>query len=290
MAITNFIPELWAAQMLDVWFNESVFAALVNREYEGLASRGNTVHISGVVAPTIKDYKTGVSGARTTAADAISDTGVDLLIDQEKSFDFYVDDIDKAQAAGTMDAFTRNAGQGLAQDADAFLLSTIVTAAHADNVLDPVDLANATNPGNAAFNVVRDLRKALTKKLIPNAQRALIVNAEFESMLLGADSKLTAVDTSGSPDGLRNAALGRLLGFEVYVSENLPTTSKAQAVAIYRPTVAYVSQIEKTEAMRAQDKFADRLRGLHVYGAKVLRAGIGVAVYTDDVVDEGSAG
>jgi hypothetical protein len=76
---------------------------------------------------------------------------------------------------------------------------------------------------------------------------------------------------SGDTQGLREAALGRLLGFDIYTSENLPVTAKPQVLAFYRPAVAYVSQIEKTEAMRATDKFADRLRGLHVYGAKVVR-------------------
>lgn len=283
MAVTSFIPEIWNAQLLEDFRAQAVAVSLANREYEGNASSGNVVKINAAGAVAIKDYKDGVvsDGAggfvdRTTAPDAVSTTSVDLLIDQEKSFDFYVDDIDKAQAAGSMDAFTRSAGEGLAQDADAFLLSTIVSSAHADNVLP----TTAITTGDAAFDIVRDLRKALTKKLVPNAQRVLVVNAEFEALLLGADSKLTSVDKSGDPEGLRNAFLGRLLGFDVYVSENLPTVETPQAVAFYRPTVAFVSQVEKTEAMRAQDKFADRLRGLHVYGAKVLREGIGVAQYT----------
>ena len=66
MAITHFIPELWAASMLEQWNATNVWAGLTNREYEGILGRGNTVHITGVVPPTVKDYKTGVSGARTT--------------------------------------------------------------------------------------------------------------------------------------------------------------------------------------------------------------------------------
>ncbi|WP_244278051.1 hypothetical protein [Gordonia westfalica] len=81
------------------WDAEKVFAALLDRQYEGVATKGNTVHIPGVVAPAIKDYK---ANNRTTSADAITDTGVDLLIDQEKNFDFKVDDIDAAQSAGSL--------------------------------------------------------------------------------------------------------------------------------------------------------------------------------------------
>lgn len=265
MAITNFIPELWAAQMLDVWFNESVFAALVNREYEGLATRGNTVHISGVVAPAIKDYKTGVSGARTTAADAISDTGVDLLIDQEKSFDFYVDDIDRAQATGTLEAYTTAAGQGLTADSETFLGNLLVAGG------TPATTTAIPDTGDEAFDVVRDLRKQMNKAKVPADSRVLVVNAEFESLLLGANSKLTAVNVSGDNSGLRNATLGQLLSFRTVVTNYLPAVDAPQAVAFNTRCAAFVSQIDQTEGMRAQDKFADRIRGLHVYGGKVVR-------------------
>lgn len=274
MAITSFIPEIWSAQLLTDFREQAVAAALTNREYEGNASAGNVVKINTATAIDVKDYKAGVvsDGAtgtlpRTTAADAVSTTSQDLLIDQEKSFDFYVDDIDRAQAAGSMDAFTRSAGEGLAEDADKFILSTAVTAANAGNT----ETSPALTTGDAAVNILRDLRKALNKNKVPQGQRVALINAEFEAILLEAGSKLMAFDTSNSTAGLREGAVGRLLGFDIYVTENLPVTAKQQVLAFYRPALAYVSQVDKTEAMRAQDKFADRLRGLHVYGAKVIR-------------------
>lgn len=270
MAIENFIPEIWNAQMLLDFREQAVAANLVNRDYEGDATRGNTVKITTAVNVEVKDYK---AAGRTTSADAVSDTGQDLLIDQEKSFDFYVDDIDRAQAAGSMDAYTRSAAEGIAEDADKFILSTAV--AGADHVLN----GSAPETGDATHDVIRDLRKALNKASTPLGSRVLVVNAEFEALLLGADAKLTSADVSGSPAGLRDATLGRLLGFQIVTSENLPETDVPQALAFYQPSVAYVSQIQDTEGMRAQDKFADRMRGLHVYGGKVIRPK-GVAVFT----------
>lgn len=278
MAVTSFIPEIWNAKLLTDFREQSVAATLANREYEGNASAGNVVKISTAGAVAIKDYK---AASRTTSADAVSTTTEDLLIDQEKSFDFYVDDIDKAQAAGSMDAFTRSAGEGMAEDADKWLLALAVAGAAAGNVLDG---ATGIADGNAAFDVVRDMNKALNKNKIPKSQRVLLVNAEFEALLLGADSKLTNVDQSGATEALRNAVLGRFLNFTIYSTENLPVTAKPQAVALYTPSLAYVSQIDKTEALRAQDKFADRLRGLHVYGGKVLRGGKGIVTFTDTSV------
>ncbi|MGI5347050.1 P22 phage major capsid protein family protein [Streptomyces sp. CA-250714] len=270
MAVTSFIPEIWNAQLLMDFRAQTIAAALTNREYEGNATSGNKVRINSGTAVAVKDYK---AANRTTSADSVSTTSQDLLIDQEKSFDFYVDDIDRAQAAGSMDAFTRSAGEGLAEDADKFILSTAVTGA--GTVLPSANLTPAT-----ALNVIRDARKAMNKLKVPQAQRVLIMNAEFEAILQDADAKLMNVDQSGASETLRNATLGRYLNFTLITSENLPTTNAPQALALYTPALAYVSQIEKTEAMRATDKFADRLRGLHVYGAKVVRPQ-GLVAFTD---------
>lgn len=262
MAITNFIPELWSAALLEVWWNEVVFAALVNREYEGEATRGNTVHITGIVAPTVKDYK---AAGRTTSADAITDTGIDLLIDQEKSTDFYVDDIDRAQAAGSLSVYADAAGQGLVEDSDQFIANLMVAGG--------TTLTETTQPtdGNSAFNCVRDVRKELNKNSAPSANRVIVMNAEFEALLLGADSKLTTYNLSGDTNGLRQATVGGLLNFRMVVSNNLPAINHPQFVAFHPRSAAYVSQIDQVEGMRAQDKFADRIRALHVYGGKVVR-------------------
>ena len=261
MAVTNFIPELWSAQLLDRWIQQAVFAQLVNREYEGIASKGNTVHITGVVAPAVKDYK---ANNRTTSADAISDTGVDLLIDQEKNFDFYVDDIDRVQVAGSLESYTSAAGDALVEDSDKFIAEMLIDNGTALS-------GSAPTTGNAAFNLIRDARKALNKANAPTAGRVLVGNAEFEALLLGADSKLTSFDVSGDNQGLRNATVGSLLGFRIVTSNNLPEADDPQFVAWAPRSAAYVSQIDEIEGMRAQDKFADRVRGLHVYGGKVVR-------------------
>jgi len=274
--MTSFIPSVWNAQ-LTLAFRESAIAAnLVNREYEGDARMGNTVKVTQAGQITVYNYATGSANSsaavRTTKAHATNTTTVDLQINQEKNFDFYIDDIDRAQAAGSMGAYTVGAGQALAEDADKFILSGISTAAtlvRTGTGSDSTPLAITT--GDQAFDVVRDLRKALNKQHVPTGNRVLVCNAEFEAMLLSAGSKLTNVNEAGDTEALRNANLGRLLGFDVYTSENVPETTKAACYAWYKPSYAFVSQVDKIEALRAQDKFADRLRGLHVYGGKAVR-------------------
>ena len=104
MSTSHFIPEVWAASILENFRNKAVLTGLANRDYEGDLKAGNTVHIPGIVDIQVKDYKTGVVAKpggggtlpRTTAPDEVSDTGIEIKVDQEKSFDFIVDDIDAA--------------------------------------------------------------------------------------------------------------------------------------------------------------------------------------------------
>ena len=263
MAITHAIPALWSAKILTEFQEATVFAGLANREYEGEAKGGNTVHITGIEPIQVKDYK---AAGRTTTADAVTDTGVDLLIDQEKSFDFYVDDIDAAQAKpALMSAYTKSAADGLAEDTDKFLSALLIAQGTAVTGL------TAVTDAATAWNAIATLKKAMRKAKVPASQRVLVMNAEFASFLDDNDSKLMKANEFASTAGLRDASYGKLLTFDTYDSENLPETSKPQIVGWHRSALAYASQIEKTEAMRAQNKFADRLRGLHVYGGKVIR-------------------
>jgi hypothetical protein len=278
MAVTNFIPELWASALLEVWWNETVFAALVNREYEGIATRGNTVNITGVVVPPVTDY---AAAGRVTNPSSISDTGVSLVINQEKSTDFFVDDVDRAQAAGSLSAYADAAGVGLVEDSDIFLADMIV-AGGIPVTLNTNDIAagDSTMPatGDDAFNIIKSMRKQLNKNKVPSANRVCVMNAEFEGLLLTASSKITTFYQVDDTEGLRNATIGQLLGARMVTSNNLPAMNEPQAVMFAPRAVAYVSQIDQVEALRAQTKFADRIRALHVYGGKVVRP-IGVTVF-----------
>lgn len=271
MAITHFIPEVWSASILENFHNQAVLTGLANREYEGALSSGSKAHIPGIVDVEVKDYKKGVisdgqggTKPRTTAPDTISDTGIDIVVDQEKSFDFLVDDIDRAQAGRSFDAYTRSASLGLVEDAETFLTTLVATAG---TVLS--GLPTPTNWETAYENVLK-IRAALTAKKVPQSQRALLINAAFEEYLLADGSKLTAFDKSNTTEGLREATIGRLLNFDVITSPWIDN-AKPTAIGLWRPALAYVSQVNEVEYLRSQDSFADRVRGLHVYGGKVLR-------------------
>lgn len=280
MSIKNFIPEIWSASILENFHNQAVLTDLTNRDYEGEVKSGSKIHIPGIVDVEVKDYKTGVvenpkGGGklpRTTAPDELSDTGIDLVIDQEKSFDFLVDDIDRVQSDQSFDAYTDSASLGLVEDAEEFLTAMLSTGG--------TEVSGATAPTDwaSAYGVVLKVRGELTKAKVPQANRVLLINASFEHYLLSDGSKLTTFDKSNSSEGLREATIGRLLGFDVVTSPWMDD-SKPTAIGLHTRSVAFVSQVEKIESLRAEHKFADRIRGLHVYGGKILRP-TAVQVYT----------
>lgn len=280
MAITNFVPEIWSARVAEALQDTSVLAPLFTSEYEGDANKGNQVHITGVIPPTVNNYATGAGGnPRTTVAEDIDDDGDTILINQEKSFDFNVDDIDRVQASGSFESWTTAAGRALGEDADTFI-GTRVTAGGVDaTAAVETAVGGAVNTPARAWNCARELRKRMNKAKVPMSERFLVMNAEFEALFLDNDAKLMSVDTSGTPAGLREAILGRILGFTLVVSNQLAENDLPHAFGAWRPALAYVSQIDTVEAMRSNDKFADRVRGLHVYGGKVLT----VAGYDDGV-------
>ena len=271
MSLDNFIPELWSASILENFHNDAVLVGMANREYEKNFTAGSKLHIPGVVDVQVKDYKTGaVTGTggakvpRTTIPDAVASTGIEITIDQEKAFDFLVDDIDAAQANQSMDAYTKSAAAALVEDAETFLTAMLTSKGTAvTGIANPTDWVSA-------YAAILKLRGNLSAEKVPAMDRTLLINAAFEEFLLSDGSKLTSFDKSNMTDGLREASIGRLLGFDVVTSPWLDNT-KPMAIGFHKPSVAYVSQVEKTESMRAEQTFADRVRGLHVYGGAVLR-------------------
>ena len=272
MSLDNFIPELWSASILENFHNDAVLVGMANRQYESAFTAGSKIHIPGIVDLRIKDYKTGAverTGGggkipRTTVPDAVESTGIEMTIDQEKSFDFLVDDIDRAQVNQSLDAYTKSAATGLVEDAETFLTALLTSkGTAASGITNPTDWASA-------YTAILKLRGKLSAAKVPAMDRVLLINAAFEEYLLSDGSKLTSFDKSNMTEGLREATIGRLLGFDVVTSPWLDN-SKPMAVGFYKPAIAYVSQVEKTESMRAENTFADRVRGLHVYGGAVLR-------------------
>lgn len=263
MAIDNFIPEIWSASLETEYFARQVVIPTVNGKYTGEVQRGNTVKITGAVTPTIVDY---AGASRSITAEAVADDGQDLLIDQEKAFSFYIDDIDEVQAAGSMAAYTTSAGRALAEDAESELLSNMLTESWSLNVTgaSPTTISSFATAKAAILKA----RTFLNSKKIPTESRYLAVNPDFAQYLVDG---LSDVALSGGSNELRNGQIAEVWGFTILETPLLGTSGTPTYVAYQTDGAAFVSQISKVEALRHQTKFADIVRGLNVYGSKVIR-------------------
>ena len=261
MAISNFIPTVWAAALLEPFRSAQYLVPACNSQYEGELASGNTVKVTAITTPSIQNYAT----SRTLTIDALSDTTQSLVINKEDAISFKVDDVDRVQSAGSFEPVTRDAAKALAENAELNLLTDLK--------------ANGTSAGTTAittaanaYAAVQKIRTGLVKAKVPMGDRILAVSPEFAELLLDTASKLTSFDPVG--DGpVRNGVLGSFLGFTVVEHPLLThTSSRPCAVGFHAPSVAYVGQIAKVEAGRMELAFADYVRVLNIYGTKVLRA------------------
>lgn len=260
MAIDNFIPEIWSAGVTQSFLANQLVIPTLNTQFTGNATRGNTVHIINATTPTIVDY----AGAnRSITAEALADTEVTLLIDQEKAFSVNVDDVDKVQASSEFAPWVDAAGKALAEDAESYVIAQMLAGA-TDGNADDVDVDTAAK----AKAAIRAIRTQMAAAKVPAAGRFVIVNPDMADLLL---SDLSDVGAAGSSSELRDGEIMKLYGLTVIESPLIDETVPA-AIGYQADQVAFVNQINSLEALRNPTKFADIVRGLNVYGAKVIKA------------------
>lgn len=274
MAVTTFIPELWSARLLYALEKAHVATNLVNRNYEGeIRNYGDTVHINTIGAITVKNY---TKNTDIDAPETLSTTDQTLEIDQQKYFNFQVDDVDKVQAAGELvDTAMGRAAYALADVSDAYLLGVIAAGAAAGNTIGSAAAPVALTASTVYENIVK-LKTKLDKANVPNTGRTIVVPPDVHSLLLLDDRFAKSTATAGQ-EALINGLVGRIAGFDVYMSNNVKTgtgtdtgkTPYFEITAQITDATTYAEQVLKTEAYRMESRFADAVKGLHVYGAKV---------------------
>ena len=274
MAVDTFIPELWNARLLYALEKAHVATNLVNRNYEGeIRNHGATVHINTIGAITVKSY---TKNTNIDAPETLTTTDQSLAIDQAKYFNFQVDDVDKAQAAGELvDTAMGRAAYALADVSDAFLLGVIAAGAATGNTIGSAAAPVALTAANVYENIVK-LKTKLDKANVPNTGRTIVVPPDVHSLLL-LDDRFAKSGATAGQEALINGLVGRIAGFDVYMSNNVKTgtgtdtghTPYFEITAQIADATTYAEQIIKTEAYRMESRFADAVKGLHVYGAKV---------------------
>lgn len=270
MAIDAFKPEVWSADLLVALEKSLVYGAagVVNRNYEGdISQYGDTVRITSLADPTIGTY----SAHTDITIEDVDDSAQTLLINQSRYFAFEVDDIEKRQARGdVMTEQARKAAYKLRDTADQYVAGVMAAGVDAGNLIAEQTLAAAGD----AYDLLVDLGVTLDEDDVPTEGRFVVVTPKFHGLLLKDDRFIAAGDSAGA--GVRaNGMVGEAAGFSVRKSNNAPDGPGAGAgkliIAGSDIATTYAEQIASVEAFRRELRFADAIKGLHLYGSKVIR-------------------
>jgi len=271
LSVVNFIPEVWIARLLFNIHNALVFAqpSIVNRDYEGeIQQAGDTVRVSSIGPVTISDY---VRNTDMAQPEELTDAQSTIVIDQAKYFNFHVDDVDALQAQPElMNAAMQQAAYGLAATIDKYIAALYTDAAGSVGTAGaPVAPTNTT-----AYEYLVDLSVKLDEQNAPEVGRWAVVPPWYEGLLL-KDARFVQSGQGGSEDRLRNGMIGRAAGFDILKSNNVSSTGVGSG-STYRILggvnngITLAEQMRKVEAYRPERRFADAIKGLHLWGAKTL--------------------
>ena len=268
----TFIPVVWAARLLKALDKALVFAqtGIVNREYEGeIKESGNSVKIASIGDVTIGDYE-----KNTDIADPeiLSDSDQTLLIDQSKYFKFYVDSVDKAQQnVRVMDEAMRRPAYGLRDKADSFLANMMATAVPTGNRIGSATTPKIPTKADA-YEYLVDLGVILDEANVPTEGRFVVVPSWFHGLMQKDDRFVKSGTTKGDMT-LANGEVGEAAGFRILKSNNVPNTNgaKYKIIAGHSIATSYAEQIVDLQTYKPEKRFGDAVKGLHVYGGKVVR-------------------
>jgi hypothetical protein len=264
MSVDNFKPEIWSQEILFSLKQNLLASNLVNRNYEGeIQNQGDTVRITTPNAIATSEY----DGDDFTF-DEVASTQQTLLIDEARKFHFQVRDIDEVQAnVSLMQAFSQEASFSLANDMDRFIFEAYAEADE-DNVIDTggFDESNAWDQLTLAAQL-------LSEKNVPEQGRWAVVDpAGYRS--LARDTAFQRASDLGDQVS-REGFMGRAAGFNVWMSNNLITVEGDPDIKHYvyghNIAITLAEQLLSIKAGEREKNFADYLKGLHVYGKKVVR-------------------
>lgn len=276
MSIKNFIPTIWSTKILQHMRDNLVYAGLVNRDYEGeITRRGSSVEVSMPGEVTIKDMPSRTDGGTKAIREIDAPEGMEvqkvtLLIDQEKYFNFGVDDVDKVQMnLDLMNSYTESASYGFQSTIEKHVAE--IMAKEAKLVLGSDEQPVALTSENIYKQLIK-MKVGLDKANVPPVGRFVVLPPEAEGLLL-EDNKFVYVGTSSSEDSLKNGKVFRACGFDIAISNNVPVKegNKYKIIATYKGSTTFAQQLLETKAYSPEKGFGDALKGLVVFGAKVVR-------------------
>jgi hypothetical protein len=265
------VSQVWAAELLRARDKLLSFAQGCNRTYEARVMRGgDTVRINTVGDITVNS--THLRAGADMTIQNLRTTPQTLVMDSEDDFLFYLDDVDSVQAVSEiMPESMRRAAYKLRDTMDSYIATTMAAGVATANVLAARTVGSGAGDSDA-FELVVDMGVQLDVNNAPMENRWLFVPPWFAGTLL-KDPRRTSFGTTENLRAYGSAYIGRSVGgLEIFVSNNVPVSGLAYTLlAGDKDATTLAEQINKYETNRHPLAFGDIHKGLHVYGAKVLR-------------------
>ena len=287
-----FLPKIYSKKVLNFFRKASVVEAITNTDYSGeINAYGDSVKIIKEPVITVYQYERGADVTKT----ALTDQETSLVVDTANAFKFIVDDIETSMShVNFKEVAASSAAYALRDAFDEGVIATMfagVSASSPNHILgsdNATDLAAGTFDGTGnldvgfgtdehdPLDVMAYMARLLDEQDIPEEGRWFLAPPSFYEQLGQSSSKLMSVDFNAGQGSIRNGLVssGKLRGFDMYKSNNIAATSNAAGKVIggHMSSTATAQTITSTEVLRDPDSFGDICRGLHVYGAKVLRS------------------
>lgn len=294
----NFMPEVYSKKVLNFFRKASVVEAVTNTDYAGeITSFGDTVKIIKEPTINVHSYTRGDDITKTV----LTDVETTLVVDKANAFKFIVDDIETNMShVNFKEMASSSAAYALRDSYDTDVLATLIAGANnsfarfgdgatvdhtigSNSATDITDLDTDTGNIDIGFgtsevdplDVLARMARLLDEANVPEEGRYVVASPEFYEVLSQSASKLLSADFNAGQGSIRNGLVssGKLRGFDMYKSNNLPTQSNAAGVVVagHVSACATAQTIVNTETIRDPSSFGDIVRGLHVYGADVLR-------------------
>ena len=297
----NFQAEIYSQKVLKFFRRASVVADITNTDYAGeIENFGDTVRIMKEPTVSISAY---TRGAVVTPQD-LADDEIQLTVDQAQAFAFKVDDIEERQSHVNFEALATSSGAfSLKRNYDKNVLQTMIDGAGIKGASGSVEtdsnLGTSGTPhtmagsdaGDEAVHIIALMARHLDQADVPEENRWFVAPPRFYETLYKAGAKIAEANITGDAQSpMRNGMLTaqKVMGFTLYKSNALRQSADATTttdmvslsgvatgenviLAGHMSSTATANSIAKTEVIRDPDSFADVVRGLHVYGRKVIR-------------------
>ena len=255
MAVTNFIQSIWSKKIQDDLELKCKLVDNCLRDYEGDVKHAQSVKILGVGEPTIGKYDSGVD----INIEEMSDRGQMLTIDQANYFAFYVDDVNQAQSVpGLKERYQEKAVHGLAVARDTYVATLIKGA------------TNVTTATNLTQDAVKD---AIDKAIVALRERNFDEEGviEITPAVYNVFKNCLITLSTDNPEYIKKGIVGVYDDFKVVMSNNMAKDeTHAYCDVRGKKAVAFAGQINEVEALRAEKRFKDIIRGLDTFGSKVI--------------------